>query len=140
MSLHPKHNVKLNWRLKGLVDECLENTRQILKKHRDGIDRLAAALMEKETLFFRDIARILEPDRSELDIERESLILAEKKLVGKVPIINLEGIEGLSGPGKRTGKKSTTKKTPTKSTLSRGRISTEWISKAELTDFSMSVG
>ncbi len=55
----------------------------------------------KKLSIFRDIARILEPDRSELDIERESLILAEKKLVGKVPVINLGAIEGLPDSSRR---------------------------------------
>ena len=78
----------------------MEETRKILKQHKDGLDRVAAALMEKETLFFRDIAKLLEPHRSEIDIERESLILAEKQLVGKTIVVNLEGIKGLAGSDK----------------------------------------
>jgi hypothetical protein len=90
--------------IKALVDECLESTRKILKEHKDGLDRVATALIEKETLFFRDIAKLLEPHRSEIDIERESLILAEKKLVGKTIEINLDAIKGLSGPEKEPEK------------------------------------
>ncbi len=100
----PETERQIEEEIKGIVDQCLDNVRELLRKHKDKLLNLAEALMEKETLYFRDIARILEPDRSELDIERESLILADKKLVGKVPIINLEAIKGLSDPEKEPEK------------------------------------
>ncbi len=94
--------------IKALVDECMSNVRQLLSQHKDGMKNLAEALVEKETLSFRDIARILEPKRSEIEIERDLLVLAEKKLVGKVPVINLNAIKGLlksdDDAGKTNGK------------------------------------
>jgi hypothetical protein len=51
--------------------------------------------VEKETLYYRDIVGILEPNRSSVDIERELEELAERKLVGKPPVVNLEGIGSL---------------------------------------------
>jgi len=102
----PETSREIELEIKGLVDQCLNSVRELLSAHKANLKRVAEALVEKETLYFRDIARILEPDRSELDIERESLILAEKKLVGKVPVINLEAIKGLSGPEKEPDKNS----------------------------------
>lgn len=97
--------------IKALVDECIKNVRELLEKHKDKMKILAETLLEKETLYFRDIAKILEPQRSDIEIERDMLMIAEKRLVGKVPVINLEGIKGLSGiskDGKMNGKNETT--------------------------------
>ena len=99
----PETEHQIEMEIKGLVDQSLNSVRELLAKHRSKLDNVANALLEKETLYFRDIAKILEPDRSELDIERESLILAEKKLVGKVPVINLGAIEGLPDSTRRRG-------------------------------------
>jgi len=87
--------------IKHLTDACLNNVRELLRANRDKLDRLAHALIEKETLHFRDIARILEPGRSEMDIEREALALAEKRIVGKAIELNLEAIRALPIPQRR---------------------------------------
>jgi len=100
----PETAREIELEIKELVDECLNNVRELLAAHKDKMKKLAEALIEKETLYFRDIAKILEPERSEIEIEREMLVLAEKKLVGKVPVINMEAISGLSGPSKGNGK------------------------------------
>ncbi len=92
--------------IKALVDQCLNNVRGLLSQHKDKMKNLAEALIEKETLNFRDIARILEPHRSEMEIERDLLVMAEKRLVGKVPVINLEAIKGLAVPDQGNGKKN----------------------------------
>jgi hypothetical protein len=92
----PETEREIEMEIKGLVDQCLNNVRELLAAHKEGLRKLAEALVEKETLFFRDIAKILEPERSDIDIEREMLILAEKKLVGKTTVVNLEAIKGLS--------------------------------------------
>lgn len=97
---------EIELQIKGLVDECLENVRKILTGHKDKLKRLAEALVEKETLSYKEIAQILEPQKSEIDIERELLVLAEKRLVGKVPVINLEAIKGLAALGQGNGKKN----------------------------------
>lgn len=87
--------------IKTLVDGCLNNVRELLRDNRDKLDRLAHELLEKETMTFREIAKILEPHRSEIDIEREALALAEKRLVGKAIELNLEAIRALPSPDRR---------------------------------------
>jgi cell division protease FtsH len=91
--------------IKALVDGCLNNVRDLLRTHRDGLDRLAQALIEKETLHFRDIAKILEPERSDIDVEREALAIAEKRTVGKELILNLEAIRALPPPARMSRRK-----------------------------------
>lgn len=85
--------------IKKITDTCLGNVESLLRSKRAQLDRLAHALVEKEVLYFKDIATILEPERSIDDIEKEAAKLAERKLVGKPPIINLEGIGTLTGVG-----------------------------------------
>lgn len=87
--------------IKNVVDGCLNNVRQLLRTNREKLDRLAYELVEKETLSFREVAKILEPERSEVDIEREALELAEKRLIGKEIQLNLEAIRALPSPDKR---------------------------------------
>jgi hypothetical protein len=53
--------------------------------------------VEKETLYYKDVVRILEPNRSEEDIKRELALMGERKLVGTPPIVNLETLAGLAG-------------------------------------------
>ncbi len=91
---------QIEMEIKGIVDQCLNNVRELLLAHKDRLTNLAEALMEKETLYFRDVAKILEPQRSEIEIEREMLVLAEKKLVGKVVTVNLDAIKGLGDHSK----------------------------------------
>lgn len=88
--------------IKNVVDNCLHNVRELLKSNRDKLDKLAHELLEKETLTFREIAKVLEPHRSEIDIEREALALAEKRLVGKAIELNLEAIRALPSPDRRS--------------------------------------
>lgn len=89
--------------IKRIVDDCLNNVQNLLRTHRAELDRLAHALLEKETLYYRDIAVILEPQRSMADIEREIESIADRKLVGKPPIVNLEAIAGLGRTGNGNG-------------------------------------
>jgi ATP-dependent metalloprotease FtsH len=86
---------EIELQIKKITDECLENVRSLLRSKRAELDRLAHALVEKETLYYRDIVAILEPHRTAGDIERELEELAERKLVGKPPVVNLEGIGSL---------------------------------------------
>ena len=100
-SASPETEREIELEIKATVDQCLDNVRNLLRAHLPELDRIAAALMEKETLYFRDIAKIIEPHRSAEDIEREVLALAEKRQVGKVPLLNLEAIRRLPTPGRR---------------------------------------
>jgi ATP-dependent metalloprotease FtsH len=99
----PETAREIELEIKKLVDDCLENVRKLLVTHRQQLDQLAYALVEKETLYFKDIVNILEPEKTNDDIDREIRELAERKMVGKVPILNLEAIRNLPSPNRRRG-------------------------------------
>lgn len=83
--------------IKKIVDDCLENVRRLLTDKRKELDLIARGLIEKETLFYKDLVHILEPGKSDADIDKEIATLTERKLVGKPPVINLEYLPGLAG-------------------------------------------
>jgi ATP-dependent metalloprotease FtsH len=97
---------EIELQIRQIIDGCLDSVEQLLRARRAQLDQLAHALVEKETLYFKDIVAILEPQRSLSDIEREMLQLAERKLVGKPPVINLEAIAGPSGNAPGSGNPS----------------------------------
>lgn len=82
-----------------IISECRENVEKLLSKHRDKLQKMAQALIEKETLYYRDIVAILEPERSDEDVTRELQLLEERKLVGKQRDASLSIIKGLQGLG-----------------------------------------
>jgi len=95
--------------IKGIVDSCLSNVEQLLLAKRAELDQFAKALVENETLYFKDIVNILEPNRTDDSIEKEIKELAERKKVGKAPRFSLDVIDGLkevSQNVKRNGKAS----------------------------------
>ncbi|MBI4533536.1 MAG: AAA family ATPase, partial [Candidatus Melainabacteria bacterium] len=83
---------EIELQIKEIVDRCLQNVENLLRSRRAQLDRLAHKLIEKETLYYRDLVAILEPERPAAEVEREIMQLAERKLVGKPPVINLEAI------------------------------------------------
>jgi ATP-dependent metalloprotease FtsH len=83
--------------IKKLVDTCLENVEKLLKTHRQDLEKLATELVEKETLYYRDIVTILEPHRSKADVDKELEEMEERRRVGTPPSINFEGLSGLAG-------------------------------------------
>lgn len=92
--------------VKKIVDNCLENVQNLLREKRRELDLIAHGLVEKETLFYKDLVHILEPGKSDSEIDKEIATLAARKLVGKPPVINLEYLPGLTqlqggtnGPG-----------------------------------------
>ncbi|MBP6594799.1 MAG: hypothetical protein KA255_17380, partial [Candidatus Obscuribacter sp.] len=92
--------------IKKIVDECLETTRNLIKSKRSELDAIAKALVEKETLYYRDLVAILEPHRTKEDVDREISEMSERKLVGKPAVIDLNMISGLKGIAAGTKKKS----------------------------------
>ena len=50
---------KLDAEIKRIIDVAYQETRELLEDHRDGLDQLAAALLEKETVEREQILRIL---------------------------------------------------------------------------------
>lgn len=88
---------EMEMEIKSIVDDCYENVRNLLKAKRPELERIARALMEKETLYFKDMVKILEPSRTEDDIERELAALSERRLVGKPPVVNIQTLAGLQG-------------------------------------------
>ena len=92
--------------IKALVDDCLENVRKLIVTHRSQLDQIARALIEKETLVYKDIVAILDPSKTEADVDAEVKELAERQLVGKLPLLNLEAIRNLPTPDRRRGQKN----------------------------------
>jgi ATP-dependent metalloprotease FtsH len=95
----PETQRELELQMKKIVDTCLENVTSLLRARRAQLDKLAHALVEKESLYYRDLVAILEPERSIEEVEREMRKLADRKAVGKAPVINLEGIGMANGTG-----------------------------------------
>ncbi|MBC7999471.1 MAG: AAA family ATPase [Leptolyngbya sp.] len=81
--------------IRNILEECKANVQKLLAKHKDAVKNLALALMEKETLYYHDVVKILEPSRSDADIEVELSHLADRRLVGKPAEININFIPGL---------------------------------------------
>jgi cell division protease FtsH len=50
---------KLDAEIKRIIDVAYQETRELLEDHREGLDQLAAALLEKETVEREEILRIL---------------------------------------------------------------------------------
>jgi hypothetical protein len=113
-------NREIEMEIKTLVDTCMENVSKLIQAKRAQLDKLAHALVEKETLYFADIAAILEPERSKADIQREIDLLGTRKLVGKPPVIDLDnfgswaipGVGGGGGGGGNSPGGSTNNKSP----------------------------
>lgn len=99
----PDTEREIELEVKKIVDDCLENTRNLLKEKRKELDLIAHALVEKETLFYKDLVKILEPSKSEEQINKEIATLSERKLVGTAPIVNLEFLPGLTQIGQGSG-------------------------------------
>lgn len=104
----PETEREIEMQVKGIIDKCLKNVEDLLRSHRPQLERLANELVEKETLYYPDLVAILEPERSVADVQREMDALAERKRVGKPPVINLEAISGLgtTGGGDRSSSSS----------------------------------
>jgi ATP-dependent metalloprotease FtsH len=94
---------ELEMETKKIVDDCMENVRLLLLEKRKELDLIAHALVEKETLFYKDLVKILEPSRTDEEIEAEIAALSERKLVGAAPVINLEFLPGTIGAGPMAG-------------------------------------
>lgn len=88
---------------KAILEECLRNVEQLLSTHKRELEALANALVEKETLYFHDVVKILQPERSDEDIERELKHLADRKIVGKKAILDLEWVIGAKNGGNGGG-------------------------------------
>jgi hypothetical protein len=70
----------------------MKNVEELLTKHKPQLEALANALVEKETLYYEDIVRLFEPHRSSEDIRRELAELADRKMIGKRPLLNMDWI------------------------------------------------
>ncbi|MBS1989077.1 MAG: AAA family ATPase [Cyanobacteria bacterium SZAS LIN-3] len=90
---------EIDLEIKKLVDDCITNVRGMLRAKRSELDRIAQGLVEKETLYYKDLVHILEPHRTDADIDREIATMADRKLVGKPPVINIDVLPGLPGKG-----------------------------------------
>ncbi|MYE26357.1 MAG: cell division protein FtsH, partial [Chloroflexi bacterium] len=64
---------KLDAEIKRIIDVAYQETRELLEDHRDELDALAAALLEKETVEREEILRILDLEDDAEDIVPESV-------------------------------------------------------------------
>ena len=87
-----------------IINDCKESVNKLLGQHKDKVQKLAEALMEKETLYYRDIVAILEPERTDEEVARELALMEERKLVGKPREVTLSILQGLKGVTGGTGK------------------------------------
>jgi len=99
----PETEREIELEIKKTVDDCLTNVRNLLKDKRKELDLIAHGLVEKETLFYKDLVHILEPDKTDEQINKEIATLSERKLVGTAPIVNLEFLPGLTQIGQQGG-------------------------------------
>lgn len=88
---------EIELQIKEVVEKCRIDTEKLLMTKKPQLEAIANALMEKETLYFKDLVKLLEPSRTDEDIDREIAELAERKLVGKTPQLSLHGFMGF-GP------------------------------------------
>lgn len=95
----PDTEREIELEIKKIVDDCLADTRKLLTEKRRELDLVAHALVEKETLFYKDLVNILEPHKTDEEINLEIATLSERKLVGVAPLVNLEFLPGLTGGG-----------------------------------------
>jgi len=90
---------EIEMEIKKVVDDCVDNVKKLLLAKRPELDRIAMGLYEKETLYYKDLVHILDPHRSDADIDNEIATMSERKLVGKAPVININMIPGLPAKG-----------------------------------------
>jgi ATP-dependent metalloprotease FtsH len=93
----PDTSREIELEIKSVVEACRQNVEKLFQSRRSQLEALADALVAKETLYYRDVVKILEPARTEMEIEGEIAELSERKLVGKQVQLTLSGFLGLSG-------------------------------------------
>lgn len=92
----PETELRIETETMEIVQDCMKTVEGLLSSRRKELDQLAAALVEKETLYYRDIVSILEPTMTDSQIEEEIKALSERKLVGKKPAINMDFLSSLA--------------------------------------------
>lgn len=88
---------EIELQIKAIVDQCTANVEKLLGSRKAQLEALADALVEKETLYYMDVVNILEPTRTDSDIQKEIAELSERKLVGKSAQLTLAGFLGIAG-------------------------------------------
>ncbi len=94
-NISPETSREVDLEIKNIIDTCLSNVEKLLLAKRPELDELAKALVENETLYFKDLVKILEPTRTDESIESEIKELAERRKVGKAPRFSLDVVDGL---------------------------------------------
>lgn len=88
---------EIELQIKKVVDQCRQNVEKLLSSKKAQLEQLANALIERETLYYRDIVAILEPSRTDMEVEQEINQLSERKLVGKSPELSINGFLNFAG-------------------------------------------
>ena len=88
---------EIELQIKEIIDLCMENVKQLLHGRKRELELIANALVEKETLYYRDLVAILEPQKTADDIEVELAQMGARKLVGEKHYIDLNALRGRFG-------------------------------------------
>jgi len=101
----PETEREIELEITKIVNHCYENVDKLIVSKRAELDKIASALVEKETLYYKDLVKIFEPTKSDAEIEKEIAELSDRKFVGKRPVINADFIGQLGTLGtKKNGK------------------------------------
>lgn len=100
----PETEREIELEIKQAVDKCYENVEKLLVSKRSELDKIATGLIEKETLYYKDLVAILEPNKTDAEIEAEIAEIADRKFVGKRPVISDEFLSKLAVLGSGTKK------------------------------------
>jgi hypothetical protein len=57
----PQMELQIEQEVNSIINECAQRTRELVRKHKDDIERMAQALLKKETVDLIDIVDILGP-------------------------------------------------------------------------------
>ncbi len=95
----PETEREIELEIKKIVDHCYENVEKLMVSKRAELDKIATALVEKETLYYKDLVAILDPSKSDKEIEKEIAELSNTKFVGKKPVINSDFLGQLGALG-----------------------------------------
>jgi ATP-dependent metalloprotease FtsH len=99
----PETEREIELETQRIIDEAHANVEELLKRKKPELEKIGKALIEKETLYYRDLVAVLEPERTDAEIERELAEMAERKLVGKSPSLTLAGLALGGGNGGGNG-------------------------------------
>ena len=85
--------------VRRIVDQCYQETEELIEDNRVGVERIAQALMERETLTGEEVARVVKGEPLELEIGKNEGSDAGQEETSKSP--ETEESPGTVASGKR---------------------------------------